>query len=56
MQQRPEHFIVNSTDSIQNKKLKNFADYIHKITHELSNITKEISFIIIPEDSIMQYN
>jgi esterase/lipase len=55
MQQNSEYFIVNSTNSTK-KQLKNFADSIHNITYELSNITKEISFIIIPEDSIMQYN
>ncbi len=56
MQQSPEYFIANSQNSIKNENLKSFADSIHKITYELSNITKEISFIIIPENSIMQYN
>ncbi len=58
MQQKPDFFITNSDDSIKNTStnLKDFADSIHKITYELSNITKEISFIIIPENSIMQYN
>jgi len=56
MHQKPDFFLTNNENIIQNQNLKNFSDLSHRITYELSNITKEISFIIIPEDNILEYN
>ncbi len=56
MHQKPDFFIADKTNSIDNKNIKNLSDSIHKIIYELSNITKEISFLIIPSDSILEYN
>jgi len=51
----PEHIIPQNSSS-NKKDIKTLEDFIHNIVYELSKNTKEISFLIIPEDSIREYS
>ena len=52
----PNHFLKWDNVELKDKNIKTIEDYIHKITHELSNNTKEISFLILPEKNILIYS
>jgi hypothetical protein len=56
MHQKPDFFIADKKNSINHENIKSLSNSIHKIIFELSNITKEISFLIIPEENILEYN
>jgi len=55
MELTPEHIIPQNNNS-NKKDIKTLEDFIHNIVYELSKNTKEISFLIIPEDSIREYS
>jgi len=56
MHQKPDFFIADKNNTIKHDNIKSLSNSIHKIIFELSNITKEISFLIIPEENILEYN
>jgi len=55
MQQTPDYFLQEKTktDWINTKNLN---DFVHKLIYELSKNTNEISFLIIEEESMLEYN
>lgn len=56
MQSTPEHILWEKNHNIWQKDIKTLEDFIHNIVYELAKNTKEISFLIIPEDSIREYS
>ena len=52
----PSHFLKWDNIELKDKNIKTIDDYIHKITHELAQNTKEIAFLWLPNKNIFIYN
>ncbi|MDD3302885.1 MAG: hypothetical protein PHN31_04965 [Candidatus Gracilibacteria bacterium] len=55
MQQTPDYFLQEKTKT-DGINTKNLNDFVHKLIYELSKNTNEISFLIIEEESMLEYN
>ncbi len=55
MQSSPDYFLQEKTKK-DNLETKNINDFIYKISSELAKNTQEISFLILDDDSILQYS
>lgn len=55
MQHSPDHFLQEKTEK-NDLTTKSLNDFIYKITTELAKNTNELSFLIIEEDSLLEYS
>lgn len=56
METSPDHFLQQENIDFWEEKIEKLSDFVHKISFELAKNTGEISFFIIPEKNIVQYN
>ncbi len=54
MQHTPDHFLQEKSEN-NTLEIKNLNDFIYRIISELSKNTNELSFMIIEEESLLQY-
>lgn len=55
MQHSPDHFL-QETSKNDHIEIKNLNDFIYKVSSELAKNTQEVSFLILEEDSVLQYS
>jgi len=55
MQHTPDHFLQEKSKN-DTLEIKNLNDFIYRIISELSKNTNELSFLIIEEDSLLEYS
>lgn len=56
MNSTPDYILTENNLNLKQKDIKTLEDFIHNIVYELASNTKEISFLVIPDNWIREYS